>query len=67
MSASQVYGGTFQLFNLRMAERGAQVRWVTEPWRIEAWEPLVDDSTRFLYAEMPSNPQQACFDVAAVA
>ncbi len=63
VSASQVYGGTFQLFNLRMAERGAQVRWVTEPWRIEAWEPLVDDSTRFLYAEMPSNPQQACFDV----
>jgi O-acetylhomoserine/O-acetylserine sulfhydrylase-like pyridoxal-dependent enzyme len=27
VSASQVYGGTFQLFNLRMAERGAQVRW----------------------------------------
>lgn len=67
VSASQVYGGTFQLFNLRMAERGAQVRWVTEPWRIEAWEPLVNDSTRFLYAEMPSNPQQACFDVAAIA
>ena len=67
MSAAQVYGGTFQLFNLRMAERGAQVRWVTEPWRLEAWEPLIDDSTRFLYAEMPSNPQQACLDVAAVA
>lgn len=67
VSAAQVYGGTFQLFNLRMAERGAQVRWVTEPWRVEAWEPLIDDTTRFLYAEMPSNPQQACFDVAAVA
>ncbi len=67
VSAAQVYGGTFQLFNLRMAERGARVRWVTEPWRIEAWEPLVDDNTRFLYAEMPSNPQQACFDVRAVA
>jgi len=67
VSAAQVYGGTFQLFNLRMAERGAQVRWVTEPWRIDAWEPLIDDDTRFLYAEMPSNPQQACFDVAAIA
>ena len=63
VSAAQVYGGTFQLFNLRMAERGAQVRWVTEPWQLEAWEPLIDDDTRFLYAEMPSNPQQACFDV----
>jgi len=67
VSAAQVYGGTFQLFNLRMAERGARVRWVTEPWKLEAWEPLVDDGTRFLYAEMPSNPQQACFDVKALA
>ena len=67
VSAAQVYGGTFQLFNLRMRERGAAVRWVTEPWDAETWRGLVDENTRFLYAEMPSNPQQACFDVAAVA
>jgi O-acetylhomoserine/O-acetylserine sulfhydrylase-like pyridoxal-dependent enzyme len=67
VSTAQVYGGTFQLFNLRMRERGAHVRWVTEPWEIDAWRGLVDENTRFLYAEMPSNPQQACFDVAAVA
>ncbi len=67
VSAAQVYGGTFQLFNVRMRERGAAVRFVTEPWDIEAWRPLIDDNTRFLYAEMPSNPQQSCFDVATVA
>jgi O-acetylhomoserine/O-acetylserine sulfhydrylase-like pyridoxal-dependent enzyme len=67
VSAAQLYGGTFQLFNLRMRERGAQVRWVTEPWDIEAWRKLVDDETRFLYGEMPSNPQQACFDIRAIA
>ncbi|MCU0304456.1 MAG: PLP-dependent transferase [Thermoanaerobaculales bacterium] len=67
VSTAQVYGGTFQLFNLRMAERGARVRWVTEPWRIETWEPLIDEHTRFLYAEMPSNPQQACTDLEAAA
>lgn len=67
VSAAQVYGGTFQLFNLRMAERGAEVRWVTEPWHLEAWQMLIDDDTRFLYVEMPSNPQQACFDIAKVA
>jgi len=67
VSAAQVYGGTYQLFNLRMKERGAQVRWVTEPWDIRNWEKLVDDRTRFLYGEMPSNPQQACFDIEAVA
>jgi O-acetylhomoserine/O-acetylserine sulfhydrylase-like pyridoxal-dependent enzyme len=67
VSASEVYGGTFQLFNVRMAERGAFVRWVTDPWDIECWKKQVDENTRFLYAEMPSNPQQACFDVKAVA
>jgi len=67
VSAAQVYGGTFQLFNLRMRERGAQVRWVTEPWDIDAWKKLVDDNTRLLYGEMPSNPQQACFDIKAIA
>lgn len=67
VSAAQVYGGTFQLFNLRMRERGATVRWVRQPWDTASWEALVDENTRFLYGEMPSNPQQACFDITAVA
>jgi len=67
VSAAQTYGGTFQLFNVRMAERGAQVRWVREPWKVEEWEQLIDEGTRFLYAEMPSNPQQAFADIQAVA
>ena len=67
VSSAQVYGGTFQLFNVRMAERGAEVRWITEPWKTETWEPLIDEHTRFLYAEMPSNPQQVCTDLKAVA
>jgi len=64
VSAAQVYGGTFQLFNLRMKERGAKVRWVTRPWEMAEWESLVDEDTRFVYLEMPSNPQQACTDIA---
>ncbi len=67
VSTAQCYGGTFQLFNLRMKERGAQVRWVQKPWDIKNWEELVDEDTRFLYGEMPSNPQQACFDIEEVA
>ncbi len=67
VSAAQVYGGTFQLFNVRMRERGAHVRFVADPSDVEAWRALVDEDTRFLYGEMPSNPQQGCFDVAAVA
>jgi O-acetylhomoserine/O-acetylserine sulfhydrylase-like pyridoxal-dependent enzyme len=67
VSTAQCYGGTFQLFNLRMRERGAQVRWVQKPWDLECWKEQIDGDTRFLYGEMPSNPQQACFDIAEVA
>jgi O-acetylhomoserine (thiol)-lyase len=67
VASAHVYGGTFQLFDLRMAERGAEVRWVAEPWRTESWEPLVDEHTRFIYTEMPSNPQQSCSDLAVLA
>ena len=56
-----------KLNRAHMAERGAEVRWVTEPWRMETWEPLIDEHTRFLYVEMPSNPQQAFADLEAVA
>jgi O-acetylhomoserine/O-acetylserine sulfhydrylase-like pyridoxal-dependent enzyme len=67
VSSAQVYGGTFQLFNVRMKERGATVRWVAKPWENGAWEKLVDKNTRFLYTEMPSNPQQACSDLQELA
>ena len=67
VSSAQVYGGTFQLFNVRMKERGAKVRWVSQPWETKEWEKLVDKQTRFLYTEMPSNPQQACSDLQALA
>lgn len=67
VSSAQVYGGTFQLFNVRMKERGVNVRWVIHPEDLEEWKKLIDDDTRFVYGEMPSNPRQACLDVAAVA
>ncbi|TFG79461.1 MAG: O-acetylhomoserine aminocarboxypropyltransferase/cysteine synthase [Chrysiogenales bacterium] len=67
VSSAQVYGGTFQLFNVRMKERGAKVRWVSQPWAMKEWEKMVDKQTRFLYTEMPSNPQQACSDLQSLA
>jgi O-acetylhomoserine (thiol)-lyase len=67
VSSAQVYGGSFQLFNVRMPERGVEPRWVAAPAEADAWEKQIDENTRFLYAEMPSNPQQGCFDVAELA
>jgi O-acetylhomoserine/O-acetylserine sulfhydrylase-like pyridoxal-dependent enzyme len=67
VASAQVYGGTFQLFNVRMNERQAKVRWVSQPWKIEEWEKRIDSRTRFIYTEMPSNPQLACSDLQALA
>jgi O-acetylhomoserine/O-acetylserine sulfhydrylase-like pyridoxal-dependent enzyme len=67
VSCVQVYGGTFQLFNIRRGqERGIEVRWVLHPEDIEDWKSKIDENTRFVYMEGPSNPQQGFCDVKAV-
>jgi O-acetylhomoserine/O-acetylserine sulfhydrylase-like pyridoxal-dependent enzyme len=68
VSCIQVYGGTFQQFSLRkMKERGIECRWVQHPWDMEDWKTKIDEDTRFLYMEMPSNPQQSFTDVKTLA
>ncbi len=68
VASVQVYGGTFQHFSIRkMKERGIEVRWVEHQEDIEEWEANIDENTRFLYSEAPSNPQQSFCDVQAVA
>jgi O-acetylhomoserine/O-acetylserine sulfhydrylase-like pyridoxal-dependent enzyme len=49
-----------------MQERGIEVRWVAHPEDLEEWKAKIDENTRFLYAEAPSNPQQAFCDVKAL-
>ena len=68
VSTCQVYGGTFQQFSVRkMKERGIECRWVVNSTDLSEWESKIDDDTRFLYGELPSNPGQAFFDLRAVA
>jgi O-acetylhomoserine/O-acetylserine sulfhydrylase-like pyridoxal-dependent enzyme len=68
VATCQVYGGTFQLFSVRrMQERGIECRWVKNSADLEEWAAKIDENTRFLYGELPSNPGQAFFDLAAVA
>jgi O-acetylhomoserine/O-acetylserine sulfhydrylase-like pyridoxal-dependent enzyme len=67
VSSVQVYGGTFQHFAVRkMQERGVEVRWVIHPQDIQEWKAKIDENTRFLYMEAPSNPQQSFADIKAL-
>lgn len=68
VATCQVYGGTFQQFAIRKdEERNIEWRKVINSVNIEDWESLIDENTRFLYGELPSNPSQAFFDIAKVA
>lgn len=68
VAVAQCYGGTFQQFSVRlMEERDIECRWVQNPENIDEWASKIDKNTRFLYGELPSNPGQSFFDIAAVA
>ena len=67
VSSIQIYGGTYQHFAVRkMEERDIEVRWVRQQDNIEEWREKIDENTRFLYAEAPSNPQQSFCDPKAL-
>ncbi len=68
LATAQCYGGTFQQFNVRLAqERDIECRWIEDPTNLDEWASKIDENTRFLYGELPSNPQLGFFDIRAVA
>ncbi|OQX30101.1 MAG: hypothetical protein B0D92_00245 [Spirochaeta sp. LUC14_002_19_P3] len=67
VSSACIYGGAFQQFSIRQKEKGRLVRWVQNPSNLQTWEALIDDNSRFLYAELPSNPNIAFCDIKALA
>lgn len=68
VTSVKVYGGTYQLFSERYGrDRGIDVRWVADSLDIDAWASQIDENTRFIYTEMPSNPGLAISDIRALA
>ncbi|TVR67464.1 MAG: O-acetylhomoserine aminocarboxypropyltransferase/cysteine synthase, partial [Spirochaetaceae bacterium] len=68
VATTQVYGGTFQQFAMRKEhDRGFEWRKVHNSNDPDEWESRIDGNTRFLYAELPSNPSLGFFDIARVA
>jgi O-acetylhomoserine/O-acetylserine sulfhydrylase-like pyridoxal-dependent enzyme len=67
VSSIQLYGGTFQQFVVRQKQdRGIDVRFVEDQTDIQEWRDKIDENTRFLYTEAPSNPQLAFCDIEAI-
>jgi len=67
VATCQLYGGTFQQFAIRKhKERNIEWRKVINSNDINEWAGLIDENTRFLYGELPSNPGLAFFDLEKV-
>jgi O-acetylhomoserine/O-acetylserine sulfhydrylase-like pyridoxal-dependent enzyme len=67
VASAKCYGGTFMLFSRYAAERGIGLRWISNPLDAGAWAAAIDENTRFLYAEVPSNPALAVVDIPVLA
>jgi len=68
VSCAKVYGGTFQQFWVRRhEEQGVDVRWIHNPFDLEEWRSAIDEGTRFVFGEFPSNPSLSIFDIEKVA
>jgi O-acetylhomoserine/O-acetylserine sulfhydrylase-like pyridoxal-dependent enzyme len=68
VSSAKIYGGTFQQFWVRRhQEQGIEVRWIKNPMDINEWQSKIDNNTRFVFGEFPSNPSVTIFDISAVA
>lgn len=68
VASCQVYGGTFQQFSIRKdQEKNIEWRKVINSTDLNEWEQLIDENTRFLYGELPSNPSLSFFDLKKVA
>ena len=66
VSATALYGGTYNLFANTLRDQGIEVRFVdaTDP---EAFRRATDDRTRAYYAETLPNPKLEVFPIAEVA
>ena len=54
--SNRLYGNTQNLFRKTFPLMRFEPRWVNTPEDLAAWESLIDNNTKFLYVETPSNP-----------
>lgn len=66
VATRNMFGSTVNLFKNFLPRYGITVRWA-DGLNIESWEPLVNEKTRLLYLETPTNPLTQVADIRAFA
>ena len=67
VSSSNVYGGTFSLFNYTLPKFGIEVTFVNDTGNMDAWRAAVKPNTKAFFGEGISNPLGAVLDLAGIA
>ena len=67
VSSSNVYGGTFNLFNYTLPKYGIEVTFVNDTGNMVAWRKAVRPNTKAFFGEGISNPLGAVLDIEAIA
>lgn len=67
VSSSNVYGGTYNLFNYTLPKFGIEVTFVNDTGNMDAWRAAVKPNTKAFFGEGISNPLGAVLDLEAIA
>lgn len=67
LTPSKIYGGTNKLFSETFPKMGFNPVFISDASNIENWSEAIDDKTKFLYVESPSNPNLFIADIPALA
>lgn len=67
VSSSNVYGGTFNLFNYTLPKYGIEVTFVNDTGNMDAWRKAIRPNTKAFFGEGISNPLGAVLDIEGIA
>ena len=66
VTASSLYGGTYNLFNYTLPKMGIEVTFVNDPDDLDEWRAAVRPNTKLFYGETVGNPKNNCIDIEGV-
>lgn len=66
VSSNKVYGGTNQLNTVTMPKMGVKAHKIDDPGDLDAWKSAINEKTKFLLIETPSNPALHVSDIKAL-
>ncbi len=66
VASDKLYGGTYNLFNVRLPSFGVAVKFVNDYQNLAAFEKAIDEKTKFIFIETPANPALNVLDIGMV-